>query len=100
MNHYEVQQLSWSAFGLCMLIIIRSIDFTAATILERFQNEAASAALERVLKKVAQQEAQETLKVRMAYLRLCSSLKLLVDSGDASSFLHLYLCLPRGFPAE
>jgi len=39
----------------------RPLDFTAATILERFQNETASASLERVLKKIAQQEAWEIL---------------------------------------
>ena len=39
-------------------------DFTTATIFDKFQNDATSTSLERVLKKIAQTEAQDTLAVR------------------------------------
>lgn len=39
-------------------------DFTAATILEKFQNETAAQAVERVLKKLAMEKAQSILAVR------------------------------------
>lgn len=39
-------------------------DFTATTIIERFQDEAAAASVERCLKKLAQKKAQEVLKTR------------------------------------
>lgn len=39
------------------------LDFTAATILDKFQNETAAQAVERVLKKISTAEAQEILKV-------------------------------------
>ena len=38
-------------------------DYTAATILERFQNEAAAQSVERVLKKLATEKAQSILAV-------------------------------------
>jgi import receptor subunit TOM70 len=37
-------------------------DYTAATILDKFQNEAAAQSVERVLKKISSTEAQEILK--------------------------------------
>jgi mitochondrial import receptor subunit TOM70 len=40
------------------------IDFTAVTILEKFTNEASSAAVERVLKKLATQKAQGIIATR------------------------------------
>lgn len=39
-------------------------DFTATTIMEKFQNDAASASVERVLKKIAQKKAEEMLSTR------------------------------------
>jgi len=40
------------------------IDFTATTIIERFQDEAAGAAVERCLKKLATKKAKEQLEQR------------------------------------
>lgn len=39
-------------------------DFTATTIMEKFQNDAASASVERVLKKISQKKAEEMLSTR------------------------------------
>ena len=44
-------------------------DYTAATILDKFQNETAAQSVERVLKKISTTEAQEILKVNpFAYM--------------------------------
>jgi mitochondrial import receptor subunit TOM70 len=43
--------------------LINFSDFTASTILDKFQNEAAAQSVERVLKKMSTAEAQEILKV-------------------------------------
>jgi import receptor subunit TOM70 len=40
------------------------VDFTAGTILEKFKNEAAAQAVERVLKKLSGEKAAEILAVR------------------------------------
>lgn len=40
------------------------LDFTAATILDKFQNEAASQSVERVLKKLCAKRAAEIMTVR------------------------------------
>ncbi|KAF8315550.1 mitochondrial outer membrane translocase receptor TOM70 [Cantharellus anzutake] len=62
-------------------------DFTAATIFDKFQNDATSASLERVLKKVAQREAQETMAKREPRL-------------PSFAFIHAYLAAfrPRPLP--
>ena len=44
------------------------VDFTAATILDRFQNDAAGQAVERVLKKISTDKAAEILSVRLCSL--------------------------------
>lgn len=41
-----------------------SLDFTAATILDKFTNQATATAVERVLQKLATKEAQDVLKNR------------------------------------
>lgn len=46
----------------------RSLDYTAATILDKFQNESAAQSVERVLKKLATQKAQDILSVSVTIL--------------------------------
>ena len=45
----------------------RRIDFTAAAILDQFQNMSSAEAVERVLKKLATRKAQEILSVWCKY---------------------------------
>ena len=45
-----------------------AVDYTAATILDKFQNEAASQAVERVLKKMSGEKATEILAVCNGYI--------------------------------
>jgi hypothetical protein len=52
---------------LCNSLISPS-DFTAATILDKFKNDAAAQSVERVLKKLSSQKAAEILAVRDGYL--------------------------------
>ncbi|KAF8317411.1 ADP/ATP carrier receptor [Clavulina sp. PMI_390] len=62
-------------------------DYTTLTILERFQNEAAATSLERVLKRIAQDEAKEIMKTRPVKL-------------PSYSFIYAYLAAfrPRALP--
>jgi import receptor subunit TOM70 len=43
--------------------MFRSLDFTAATILDRFQNSSSASAVERVLKVMASEKAKELIAV-------------------------------------
>ena len=56
-------------------IYIQNVDYTAATILDGFQNEKAAQAVERVLKKLSSTKAAEIIKVRIS----CSSHPIRVD---------------------
>ncbi|KAF9512040.1 hypothetical protein BS47DRAFT_1486522 [Hydnum rufescens UP504] len=62
-------------------------DFTTATILDKFQNDAAGASLERVLKKIAQAEARQTISTREPQL-------------PSFTFIYAYLAAfrPRPLP--
>lgn len=42
---------------------VRALDFTAATILDRFQNSSSASAVERVLKVMASEKAKEIIAV-------------------------------------
>jgi import receptor subunit TOM70 len=42
---------------------VRTLDFTAATILDRFQNASSASAVERVLKVMASEKAKELIAV-------------------------------------
>ena len=52
------------------------VDFTAGTILDKFQNETAAQAVERVLKKLAGEKAEEILAVCCSTIRIEHLLKL------------------------
>jgi hypothetical protein len=47
---------------------VRTLDFTAATILDRFQNSSSASAVERVLKVMASEKAKELIAVCGVFL--------------------------------
>ena len=49
--------------GTSLIDGIRTLDFTAATILDRFQNSSSASAVERVLKVMASEKAKELIAV-------------------------------------
>lgn len=60
----DSQLLTWSHF------VVLRIDYTAAAILDKFQNDSAAQSVERVLKKISTAEAQEVLKVFVSGLTI------------------------------
>jgi import receptor subunit TOM70 len=76
------------------------VDFTAATILDKFKNEGAGQAVERVLKKLSNEKAAEILAVSgRAIIFIKFSIEFTrTDSRKPSPFVHIYLRLLRGLP--
>lgn len=74
------------------------IDFTATTILQRFQDEKAAQSVERVLKKLAAKKAVEMLKVcahSVSGSKLTST-----DTRTQASFAYVHLLVPLRLPSS
>jgi hypothetical protein len=54
--------------GTSLIDYVRALDFTAATILDRFQNSSSASAVERVLKVMASEKAKELIAVCVVFL--------------------------------
>jgi mitochondrial import receptor subunit TOM70 len=65
LKRYEEALRGTSEYQYCWraCLTTRLVDFTAGTILDKFQNETAAQAVERVLKKLAGEKAEEILAV-------------------------------------
>lgn len=74
-------------------------DFTAATILDKFQNETAAQAVERVLKKLSTAEAQQILKVNTFHGASNSLLDVLIASQTREPRLPSHTFISSYFAA-
>jgi mitochondrial import receptor subunit TOM70 len=84
-----------------LLLMVPLVDFTAGTILEKFQNDNAAQAVERVLKKLSTEKAAEILAVSHHttfpeyFLRFSLS-----DTRKSSPLVHIHLCLLCSLPVK
>ena len=77
-----------------------AVDYTAATILDKFQNEAASQAVERVLKKMSGEKATEILGVCDSYISATTTDNILSQvTGTPSPLFHFCVGLFCGVPS-
>jgi hypothetical protein len=87
-------------------VVLTVPDFTATTIIERFQDEAAAASVERCLKKLASKKAKEILEVGKAYRSSSGAptgdcwtvLTHFADSRAQAPFAHVHIVVPRCLP--